>query len=338
MNGLLPTQFAERIEEPRTRQDPPKRLWKAIVEARKLRRRDLVAIDEEAYAEPLVTALFLYRRDKSKHRQLVLSALGSSSSAAVWRNLAAAARDAWDCSDAALLGALAYRADEARERQARPRPPDVALALIKQFTLALDFEAGHLDAPQFVQSGLGYLRLLPATFVVPDDLVLPAGKGAQSDKEGSSGRGESWPILRALWLGHSAAWQAVPAALDEAGKLPCGFLEFFVERHRASQPPEAPSAVKRPENPFTALAGGHALEPPEEWVLDGSAGEYELAAPTEEAPVRSDSPRRPPPRIPWELGVPRMRGRGPETRSLWEQLCALMRSLWEAFRRWLNRD
>ena len=169
MNGLLPTQFAERIEEPRTRQDPPKRFWKAIVEARKLRRRDLVAVDEEAYAEPLVTALFLYRRDQPKHRQLVLSALGSSSSLAVWRNLAAAAREAWDCSDATLLGVLAYRADEARERQARPRPPDVALALIKQFKLALNFEAGHLDAPQFVQSALGYLRFLPATFVVPDD-------------------------------------------------------------------------------------------------------------------------------------------------------------------------
>ena len=74
MNGLLPTQFEERIGEPSTRSEAWEPFWEAIVQARKTRRDDLVAIDEEAYAEPLVTALFLFRKNQPKYRQLVLSA------------------------------------------------------------------------------------------------------------------------------------------------------------------------------------------------------------------------------------------------------------------------
>lgn len=429
MNGLLPGQFADKIGEPLTRSEPPKRFWKAIVQARKHRRNDLVAIDEEAYAEPLLTALFLYRRDPPKHRQLVLSALGSSSSPGIWRNLAAAARDAWGSSDWTLLGALAYRADEARERQARPHPPElerggddsretvpsdaesageeggeakpktqaagsaeveneevetnlildddgsdendapvekppapqpakpapalpaIALTLTKRFKLAFNFEAGCVEAQQYVQSVLGYLRFLPATFVVPNDLVLPGAEAARSGGEGSSAEGESWPILRELWLRHSGAWHAVPTAADEVGKLPCGFLKLFVERHRASPPGKSPAAVKRPNNPFAELAVGHAEEPPEEVVPDSPdlRSDYDLVEPVSGGPVagdeetsdRSDSRGGSARPLPWWLDTLRSTSFGGSyagTRSVWRRFWAAVRGLWGSFRRWLNLD
>ena len=427
MNGLLPGQFADKIGEPRTRSEPPKRFWKAIVQARKRRRKDLVAIDEEAYAEPLLTALFLYRRDPPKHRPLVLSAIGSSSSPDIWRNLAAAARDAWDASDWTLLGALAYRADEARARQARPHPPElerggddsretvprdaesageeggeakpqtqaagsaeveneevetnlilddgsdendapvekppapqpaepapalpaIALALTERFKLAFNFEAGCVEAGQYVQSVLGYLRFLPATFVVPNDLVLPGAEAARSGGEGSSAEDESWPILREFWLRHSGAWHAVPTAADEVGTLPCGFLKFFVERHQASPPGKSPSAVKRPNNPFAKLAVGHAEEPPE--VAPDSPdlqSDYDLVEPVSDRPVagdeetsdRSDSRGGSARLLPWWLDTLRSTGFGGRyagSRSVWRRFWAAVRGLWGSFRRWLNLD
>jgi len=431
MNGLLPGQFAQTIGEPRTRGESPQRFWKAIVEARGRRRDDLVAIDEEAYAEPLRTALFLYRRDPPKHRPLVLSALGPSSSTKIWRNLAAAARDAWTASDGTLLGALAYRADEARQRQGRPHPagpvsgrsdsrravasdaesaqgevgapeaatppagsadredeeletnlildddvadehgspgenpppgqptqrprpaprlPAIALALTKRFQIALNFEGGCVEAERYVRTALGYLRCLPATFVVPHDLVLPEAEAARSAGEPSSAEDRSWPLLRDLWLRHSGAWHAAPTAADEVGKLPCRFLAFFVERHRASAPRKSPPAAQRPENPFTQLAAGHAEEPPEEAALDLSLapGEEALVEPASgpplsgegETPERSDSRGRSARPLPWGLDALRSTsfgGRYAGAGSVWRRSWAAVRNAWDTFRGWLSR-
>jgi hypothetical protein len=236
---------------------------------------DLLRCHAEAYAIPLDTALFLYRRNPKPSRPFVLSSLGGLDATSTVQAVAAAARDAWEAQDWKLLGQLAYRfdlmqsparwntwqpweaeasapsADAESTSPMRDEELELTVRVRAAFQRAFDFARGAIPADGYVRSAIGYFSALPEQFIPPPSL------SSNGQVPVAAPAWEFWT----LFSGHNTlAWQSVTSAWDVFSTIHRPYLPAVMDRLR--QPAEGkPPRLKRLKNPFAAPAGVIGLEP-----------------------------------------------------------------------------
>ncbi|HET6422732.1 MAG TPA: hypothetical protein VFG20_03560 [Planctomycetaceae bacterium] len=273
--ALLPNEFTQAVELPQSRDDQPERLTASVAAAQQRRHAGLLSLHPEAYAVPLETALFLYRRDPKPSRPLVLSALSGLEEAVPLTALAAAARDAWEARDWNLLGQLAFRFDlresaaawtnwqelaaviSTSDEEAAPASSERSdeelegvASLMAAFFRAFDFERGAIPADGYVRAVLGYLTSLPEHFVPPPALQIDGEAPSPAD----------WSFWHAFTRRHPLAWQSVTGAWEALSKIQRPFLSRVIEQLRQPAEGKLPRQ-RRLRNPFASLAGKTALDP-----------------------------------------------------------------------------
>lgn len=272
--ALLPSDFVPAIETPQSREDRPEDLRGSISKALQRQHPDLLKLYAEAYAIPLDTALFLYRRDPKPSRPFVLSALGDLETTGLLA-LAAAARDAWEARDWNLLGQLAFRFDLSQSatdgnswEQLAAKPSvlnddaetssrttveesEVSAQVRAAFLRTFDVERGAIPADGYVRSALGYFSALPTHFIPPPLLNFD-----RHDAESST----NWMYWDCFSRKNSLAWQSVTGAWDGLGKIDRPYLAAVMDHLRQPVEGKLPRP-RRLKNPFAGPAGTIALEP-----------------------------------------------------------------------------
>ena len=272
--ALLPSDFVQAIDTPQSRDDRPEDLRASISKALQQQHPELLQLHAEAYAIPLDTALFLYRRDPKPSRQFVLSALGDLETTGL-PALAAAARDAWEARDWNLLGQLAFRFDLSQSatngktwEQLAARPSvsnddtetssqtsveesEISAQVRTAFLRTFDVERGAIPADGYVRSALGYFTALPTHFVPP-----PPQNFDRHDAESST----NWIYWDCFSRKNSLAWQSVTGAWEGLGKIDRPELAAVMDHLRQPVEGKLPR-LRRLKNPFAGPAGTTALEP-----------------------------------------------------------------------------
>ncbi len=272
--ALLPSDFFQAIETPLSREDRPEDLRDSISKALQRQHPDLLQLYAEAYAIPLDTALFLYRRDPKPSRRFVLSALGGLDTTGL-PAIAAAARDAWEARDWNLLGQLAFRFDLLQSatdgnswEQLAAKPSvlnddaetssrttveesEVSTRIRAAFLRTFDVERGAIPADGYVRSALGYFSALPTYFIPPPPQNFDH-HGAESST--------NWMCWDCFSRKNSLAWQSVTGAWDGLGKIDRPYLAAVMDHLRQPVEGKLPR-LRRLKNPFAGPAGTTALEP-----------------------------------------------------------------------------
>lgn len=113
MNGsdssmLLPIDYYRSVKTPEYSDDDANLFLQSIIELEDLKDHVIKEIDPNAYAVPLKTALFLYRRKPHQCRKFVVRAIGWGTNTYYFQSLAAAAQEAFHAQDYYLLGIIAF--------------------------------------------------------------------------------------------------------------------------------------------------------------------------------------------------------------------------------------
>ncbi|MEK6262341.1 MAG: hypothetical protein AABP62_27395 [Planctomycetota bacterium] len=272
---LLPNNFALAVDRPQSRDDRPEQLSASISAAMSRRHAGLLQLYAEAYAVPLDTALFLYRRDPKPASKLVLSSLGGLETSSPVAAIAAAARDACEAQDWSLLGVLAYRFDLKQSATSGTTWPELAtgtsalkddsgessqgddaetelsVQVRAAFHRVFDFERGTIPADGYVRAALKYFSALPEYFIPPPPPNLESRDSAAFT---------DWTTWALFSQKNSLAWQSVTGAWDALTAIGRPRLTAVMDHLR--QPVEAKlPRLRRLKNPFAGPAGTMALEP-----------------------------------------------------------------------------
>ena len=178
---LLPSEFEKRILQAERPGVEPAALAEEVARLSRARHPGVAALDPDAFPVPMAVALHLYRHEPGARQGVVVSAAGRGGSPGYWERLAAAARDAYAAADFVLLGALAFRADleHALAGGGAGTPLLSALGRLLQ--------PGGVAEANRVRLVFGYLRFVPAAFVIPRDL----GPAGAAPAKGAT----DWPLL-----------------------------------------------------------------------------------------------------------------------------------------------
>jgi len=115
--------------------------------------------------------------------------------------------------------------------------------LLDAFWRALDLSEHQLTPSEYLDSAIGFLAFLPASFTPPAELVLQPAKAA-----GASRATDLWGLLRRFWSEHYDQWQAHPhklAVLSSAANP----LVVELGRHISALPPSDVKPGRPPGKP-----------------------------------------------------------------------------------------
>lgn len=270
-NYWSPSEFYRSVRQHEQRFDS-RAVYQAINEYAPYRNPALLDVCAETYRLPMLSAISLYRHNPATFRDAILMAIGAPHSAGLWSRLATLARESLAARDFMLLGRLALVAETAwhvgrcvpavpganafheyaRDKRACPlgeepaEPDGGGRELLDAFSRVFDLEQARVTPEEYLDSALGYMVSLPASFVPPADLVLQAGR--QISKAAAL-PGADWPLLRRFWSSYHEQWQMYPHKLVALSSA-ANHLVTQLARHISELPPPKEEEGVEPGDPF----------------------------------------------------------------------------------------
>jgi hypothetical protein len=236
-------------------------VYQAMHEYAPYRNPALLDVCPESYRLPMLSAISLYRHNPASFRDAILMAIGPPHSEGLWSRLATLARETLAVRDFRLLGCLAAAAETAwhaerivpaeqsanalheyaRDKRAcslgdePAEPAGGGRELLDAFARVFDLDERRLTAAEYLDSAVGYLTSLPASFVPPPMLVLQPTKKLSD---------HSWQILRRFWSSHYEQWQWHPHKLGELSSAANPLVVELGRQISALPPPKEEEVIE----------------------------------------------------------------------------------------------
>lgn len=297
--AILPVEYYRAVGSPEYADQDANTFLQSVIDLEDRKDQFIQQIDPNAFAIPIKTALFLYRRNPQDCRPYVLRAIGWGTNAYYFQSLAAAAHTAFHNKDYYLLGVLAYHfessvielnkldsfkwsdlIDDSGHVEISDQKADsfqlmdyfrsnstekIVTKLESAFQRVLLRAHQHLTVRQLSRAACGYFSVVPKHFVF----------SPKRPKENST----DWTILNSYLREPTGVLSADETLVDEWEMISHPVLLDKLNNRDSDQKidsKEIDENVRKLRNPFSKIANRLGAEPKKNRPLS-SDEEFEIA-------------------------------------------------------------